>query len=62
MSEVHTSEKMTSSEEEEVMLDLEKCNLWLLLMQELQEKEHKCSSGKEILKTLRHYQKISKDG
>ena len=56
MSEAHTSEKMTSSREEEVMLDLAKGNLWLLLkLQELQEKEHKCSSGKEILKTLRNF-------
>ena len=30
------------------MLDVEKGNLWLLLMlHELQEKEHKCSSGKK---------------
>ena len=37
------------------MLDVAKGNLWLLLMlQELQEKEHKCSLGKEILKTLRN--------
>ena len=55
MGEVHTSEKMTSSGEEEVMLDLAKGNLWLvLILQELQEKEHKFSSRKEILKTLRN--------
>ena len=53
---------MTSSGEEEVMLDLEKGNLWLLLiLQELQEKEHKYSLGKEILKTLRKFQKLGKD-
>ena len=63
MGEVHTSKKITSSGEEEVMLDLAKGNLWLLLiLQELQEKERKCSSGKEILKTLRNFQKIGKDG
>ena len=56
MGEVHTSEKMTSSGEEEMMLELSKGNLWLLLiLQELQEKEHKWSSGKEILKTLRNF-------
>ena len=50
MGEVHTSEKMTSSGEEVVMLDLSKSNLWIsLISRELQEKEHKCSSGKEIL-------------
>ena len=32
MGEVHTSEKMTSSGEVEVMLDLTKANLWLLLL------------------------------
>ena len=32
MGEVQTSEKMTSIEEEEVMLDFEKGNLWLLLI------------------------------
>ena len=38
------------------MLDVEKGNLWLLLiLQELREKEHKHSSGKEILKTLRNF-------
>ena len=43
MDEVHTSEKMTSSGEEEVMLDLAKGNLWIsLILQELQEKEHIC--------------------
>ena len=53
---------MILSGEEEVMFDVEKCNLWLLLMlQELQEKEHKCSSGKEILKTLRNLLKMGKD-
>ena len=63
MGEVHTSEKIISSGEEEVMLDLAKSNLWLLLiLQELQEKERKCSSGKEILKTLRSFRKIGKDG
>ena len=47
MSEVHTLEKMTSSGEEEVMLDLAKGNLWLLLiLQELRKKEHRWSSGK----------------
>ena len=56
MGDVHTLEKMTSSREEEGMLDLAKGNLWLLLiMLELQEREHKCSSGKEILKTLRNF-------
>ena len=55
MGEVHTLENMTSSGEEEAMLDLEKGNLWLLLiLQEVQEKKHKCSSGKEILKKLRN--------
>ena len=49
---------MTSRGEEEVMLDFGKGNLWLLLiLQELQEKEHKWSSGKEILKILRNLQK-----
>ena len=44
------------------MFDVAKCNLRLLLMlQELQEKEHKCSSGKEILKTLRNLRKMGKD-
>ena len=47
---------MISRREEEVMLDLAKGNLWLLLiLQELQEKEHKCSSGKEICRTLRNW-------
>ena len=47
MGEVHTLEKMTSSGEEEVMVELEKGNLWLLLtLQLLQEKEHKCFLGK----------------
>ena len=56
MGEVHTLEKMTSSGDEEVMLDLAIGNLWLLLiLQELQEKEHKCSSRKEILMTLRNF-------
>ena len=32
------------------------------ILQELQEKEHKFSSRKEILKTLRIFQKIGKDG
>ena len=41
-----------------VMLDLAKGNLWLLLiLQELQEKEHKCSSGKETFRTLRNLRK-----
>ena len=54
---------MTSSGEEEVMLDLAKGNLcFLLISQELQEKEHKWFSGKEILKTLRYCMKIGKDG
>ena len=49
---------MTSREEEEVMLDFEKGNMWLLLiLQEVQEKEHKWSSGKEIFRTLRNLQK-----
>ena len=53
---------MTSSGDEEVMLDLAKGNLWvLLILQELQEKKHKCSSGKEILKKLRNFQKIGMD-
>ena len=47
MGEVQTLENMISRGEEEVMLDVGKGNLWLLLMlQELQEKEHKCSLGK----------------
>ena len=63
MGDVYTSEKMTSSGEEEVMLDLAKSNLWLLLiLHELQEKEHKCSLGKEIFKTLKKFPKIVKDG
>ena len=63
MGEVHTLEKMTSSGEEAVMPELAKGNLWLLLtLQDLQEKEHKCSSGKEILKTLINFQKIGKGG
>ena len=62
MGEVQTSENMISSGDEEVMLDVGKCNLWLLLMwEELQEKEHKCSSEKEILKTLRNLRKMGKD-
>ena len=45
------------------MLDLAKGNLWLLLIvQEGQEKEHKCSSEKEIFRTLRKLRKICKDG
>ena len=45
---------MTSRGEEELMLDLAKGNLWLLLiLQEVQEKEHKCSSRKEIFRTFR---------
>ena len=45
------------------MLDVAKGNSWLLLMlQELQEKEHKCSLRKEILKTLRNLQRMGKDG
>ena len=45
------------------MLDVAKGNLWLLLMcQELQEKEHKCYLGKEILKTRINLQKMGKDG
>ena len=49
---------MTSNREEEVMLDLVKGNLWLLLiLQELQEKEHKCSLGKEILKNTKKFSK-----
>ena len=44
------------------MLDLAKGNWCLLLiLQELQEKEHKCSSGIDILKTLRNFQQIGKD-
>ena len=47
---------MISRGEEEVILDLEKGNLWLLLiLHELQENEHKCSSGKEIFRTLRNF-------
>ena len=54
---------MTSRGKEEVMLDFVKGNLWLLLiLQEAQEKEHKWSSGKEIFRTLRNFQKICKDG
>ena len=42
------------------MLDFGKGNLWLLLiLQELQEKEHKWSSGKEIFKILRNLQKYT---
>ena len=53
---------MTSRGEEEVMHDLVKGNLWLLLiLQELHEKEHKCSLGKEIPKTLRNLGKMGKD-
>ena len=54
--EVQTLEKkMTSIGEEEVMLDFEKGNLWLLLiLQEVQAKEHKWSSRKEILITLKN--------
>ena len=53
---------MTSIGEEEVMIDLAKGNLWLLLiLQELHEKEHKCSLGKEILKTLKNLRKMSKE-
>ena len=44
------------------MFDVAKDNLWLLLMlQELQEKEHKCSLRKEILQTLRNLRKMGKD-
>ena len=47
--------KMISRGEEDVILDLAKGNLWLLLiLQELQEKEHKCSSGNEIFKIVRN--------
>ena len=54
---------MTSSGEVEVMLDLAKGNLWILLiLQEVQENEHKCSLGKEILKKLRNFRKIGKEG
>ena len=54
---------MLSRGEEEVRLDLAKGDLWLLLiLHELQEKEHKCSLGKEILKTLRNFQKLGKYG
>ena len=46
---------MISRGEEEVMLDLAKGNLCLLLiLQELQEKEHKCSLRKEIFRILRN--------
>ena len=56
MGEVQTLEKMISRGEEEVMFDLAKGNLWILLiLQELQEKEHKCSLGKEIFKTLKNF-------
>ena len=52
MGEVQTSEKMTARGEEEVMLDFAKGNLWLLFMlQEVQEKEHKWSSEKDIQNT-----------
>ena len=62
MGKVQTLEKMISIGEEEVMLDLVKGNLWILLIfQELREKKHKCYSGKEILKTLRNLQKMGKD-
>ena len=45
------------------MLYFEKGNLWLLLIsQEVQENEHKWSSGKEIFRTLRNLLKICKDG
>ena len=55
--------KMISREEEDVMLDLTKGNLWLLLiLHELQEKEHKYSSGKEIFRTPKNLRKICKDG
>ena len=54
---------MISIGDEEVMLNVAKGKLWLLLiLQELQEKEQKCSSGKEILKTLRNFRKMGKDG
>ena len=47
--------KLISRGEEDVILDLAKGNLWLLLiLQELQEKEHKCSSGNEIFKIVRN--------
>ena len=62
MRKVQTLEKMISSGDEEVMLDVVKGNLWLLLMlQELQEKEHKCSSEIEILTTQRNLRKMDKD-
>ena len=49
---------MTLRGEKKVMLDLVKGNLWLLLiLHELQEKEHKRSLGKEICRTLRNLQK-----
>ena len=44
------------------MLDFAKGNFWLfLILQEVQEKEHKWSSGKEIFKTFRNLKKICKD-
>ena len=53
---------MISRGEEEVMFDLTKGNLWLLLiLYEIQEKEHKCYSGKEIFRTLRNLRQICKD-
>ena len=63
MGEVQTSEKMTSRGEENVMLDLAKGNLWLLLiLQNVQENEHKWSPGKEIYRTLINLRKICQDG
>ena len=62
MGEVHTLEKMTSSGEEEVMLELEKGNLWLLLtLQLLQEKEHKCFLGKKYLKHYESFKKLANE-
>ena len=52
---------MTSSGEEEVMLYLVKCNLWLLLiLHEVQEKEHKCSLGKKYLKHEEIFEKLAR--
>ena len=50
--EVQTLEKIISRLEEDVMFDLSKGNLWILLIcHEAHEKEDKCSSRKEIFKT-----------
>ena len=52
---VQTSKTMISRGEEEVMLDLAKGNLWLLLiMQEVHEKIINVPRGKEVFRTLRN--------